>query len=394
MLPRPLPHPPMCRTLSRSPDGDRPPARAGAHRWSHERGARLIAALGVALAATACSRQTPPTPEVAPRPVRTVVAAAQPVSGALVLPGEVRPRIESRLGFRVGGKLAERLVNPGDRVVPGQLLARLDPQDVAPAIAAQQAQVAAARTDLRLAQADLARIRDLRERDFVSQAQLDRQQAGVDAAAARLEVADAQLRQVRTSAEFQALRADSAGVVTAIDAEPGQVVAAGQSVLRVARTAEKEVLVNVPEPSVALARRTAQWQVSVPALGRTVPARMREIGPVSDPASRTYPMRLVLSGALEGIELGMTATVAAAGETAQAIVLPASALTSRDGRPQVWVVDPASATVRPVPVRPQALLDDAVRIAEGLRGGERVVVAGANLLVDGQKVRLLEPAAR
>lgn len=396
MPPRLLPRP--SSSPSAPPAGPRslplPRAPGGAARWSHERGVRLTAVLAIGLAAVACSKAPPQAPEAAPRPVRTVVVAPETVGGTLVLPGEVRPRIESRLGFRVGGKVAERLVNAGDRVAAGQLLARLDPQDVAPAIAAQQAQVVAARTELRLAQADFGRIRDLRERNFVSQAQLDRQQAAVDAAAARLEASEAQLRQVRTSAEFQSLRADAPGIVTAIDAEPGQVVSAGQSVLRIARTAEKEVLVNVPEPSVGLARRTPVWQVYVPALKRTVEARLREVAPLSDPASRTYAMRLVLAGDLEGIELGMTTTVAAAGEAAQAIVLPVAALTSRDGSPKVWVVDPGSATVRPVPVQAQALLDDRVRVSDGLKGGERVVVAGANLLVEGQKVRLLEPAAR
>jgi len=342
------------------------------------------------LVVAGCQKAPPPKVEI-PRPVRTMVV--QPESGevALVLPGELRPRVEARYGFRVGGKIAERRVSVGDRVAPGTVIARLDPQDLAPAITAQQAQVQAARTDLKLAQTELARVKELRERQFIAQAQVDRQQAVTDAAVSRLESAEAQLKQARNAADFQVLTADVVGVVVAVEAEAGQVVAAGQTVVRIANTAEKEVLVNVPEPDLPVVRAARSWAVSVPALGvRPLQARLRELSPLSDPASRTYAMRLTLLGDTAGAELGMTAVVRALRVSEPAFVVPLVALHAKDKQPHVWVVDPAKNTVRAVPVTTAGLLDDSVRIVAGLNPGDRVVTAGANLLVAGQAVRIAE----
>lgn len=348
----------------------------------------LTLLLAVSLAA--CEKDVPAKVET-PRPVRTVVA--QPVAQeiALTLPAEIRPRIETRYGFRIGGKIAQRFVSVGDRVAPGALLARLDPRDIAPAIAAQSAQVEAARTDLTLARAELGRVRELHARNYLSAAQLDRQQAATDSAAARLDAAQAQLDAARNNERFQELRADAAGVVTAIEAEAGQVVAAGQPVIRVAGTADKEALVNLPEAQVEIARQVERWEVVVPALGdRRLQASLRELSPLSDPASRTYPMRLALNGDAQGVQLGMTAVVHAVRKSEPGFVLPITVLWSRDGRPHVWRVDEGTATVQPVPVRTDGFLDDAVRITAGLNAGDRIVTAGANLLAPGQKVRVLE----
>lgn len=338
-----------------------------------------------------CERDTP-VREEQPRPVRTVVVTPSETASVLELPGEIRPRIETRYGFRIGGKLADRFVSVGDELKPGQRLARLDPQDVAPAIAAARAQREAARTDLNLARIELMRLKDLRSQNYVSQAQVDRQQAQTDSAASRLRSAEAQLAEAENAAAFQLLVADEAGVVTAIEAEAGQVVAAGQTVLRVARTDELELQIFVPEGELAAARAARTWSVTIPALGNAVlEARVRELSPVADPASRTYPMRLSLKGDRQGAAMGMSATARAVRASAQAIVLPMSALHSTDATPKVWVVG-EDLTVRAVPVRTGGLLDDAVRIVEGLAPGMRVVTAGANLLVEGQKVRLADPA--
>lgn len=350
----------------------------------------LVAAVVTALAG--CDRQ-PPERQERERPVRTVVVAPSRTIATLELPGEVRPRVETRYGFRVGGKIAERHVSVGDRVGPGQRLATLDPQDVAPAIAAARAQREAARTDLELARIELDRLKALRDLNYVSQAQVDRQQAQTDSAGSRLRSAEAQLTQATNSAAFQILVADATGVVTAIEAEAGQVVAAGQAVVRVARTGEMELLAHVPEADLALARSVRDWQVAIPALGgRLVPATMRELSPVADPASRTYPIRLSLGGNLSSVALGMTATARAMRETGEAIVLPISALHASDDVPKVWVVDPDS-SVRSVAVGTDGLLDDAVRIVAGLKPGDRVVTAGASLLREGQKVRVIEGEA-
>ena len=357
-----------------------------------------LLALGCAVALLAGCSKAPPARSEPVRPVHTVIA--QPWAGVapLVLPGELRPRIETRYGFRVGGKLAERRVSIGDRVAAGTVLARLDPQDVQPAVIAQTAQVEAARTEFKLAQIELGRLRELRDRNYVSQAQVDRQQAGADAAQARLDAAQAQLRQASNAAEFQTLRADVAGVVTAVEAEVGQVLAAGQAVVRVAATADKEVLVNVPERDLERARKVRGWTVVLP--GRAdapLEARLRELAPLADPASRTYAMRLTLLGDTTGAELGMSATVKPAGVPTDdaapvTFVLPLAALYAKDRQAQVWLVDPSTSTVRAVPVRTAGFLDESVRVVEGIKPGDVVVTAGANLLVPGQKVRPIEAA--
>jgi RND family efflux transporter MFP subunit len=286
----------------------------------------------------------------------------------------------------------QRSVSVGDRVVPGQILARLDPTDLTPALQAQQAQVVAARTDRDLAAVELERLRSLRAQNYISQAALDRQQATHDAAQARLLAAEAQQTQARNALDFQVLKADVAGVVTAVEAEVGQVVAAGQPVIRIAHTGEREIALNVPERDLALVRDTSTWAVLVNALGdRPVAGRLREISPISDPASRTYPARITLQGDLDGVALGMTAVVQALRPAEPAFVLPLSALQSTDGRPRVWRVD-AQGVVAPVEVRTGGLLDDAVRVIDGLNAGDRIVTAGANLLRPGQVVRVIEDA--
>jgi len=353
---------------------------------------RLPAVLGLALALVACAPKEDPVAKVdPPRPVRTLVVEPGPTTVAVQLPGEVRPRVESRLGFRVGGKLASRSVSVGDRVRAGQELARLDPTDLAPALQAQQAQVAAARTERELAAVDLQRLRSLQASNYISQASLDRQQATHDAAVSRLEAAEAQLRQARNAIAFQVLRADADGVVMAVEAEAGQVVAAGQPVIRVARGGAPEVAVDIPEGQLALVRSAGDWVVTVPALGgRSLAGRVRELSPVADPASRTYPARIALSGDLEGVALGMTTVVRAVRPAAAGFVVPLSALHSLDGTPRVWRVEPASGTVEAVVVETGGLVDDAVRITAGLSAGDRIVTAGANLLVPKQAVRVLD----
>jgi len=353
----------------------------------------LMAVLGLSLLG-ACTKE--PAPRAEPvRPVRTVVVQPQSSLAAINLPGEVRPRLETRYGFRVGGKLSERRVSVGDRVQAGTVLARLDPQDLAPQVALQQAQLDAARTELKLAQIDANRTRDLRERNFVSQSQLDRQQAVVDGAQSKVSATQAQLDQARNATAFQVLRAEAEGVVVGVEAEAGQVVSAGQPVIRVALVKDRDVVVNVPEKEMELARRIERWQVSLPATGgNPVPARIREISPLADPASRTYAVRLTLLADVPGAEWGMSAVVQGLRAGEAVFVLPMSVLWSKDGQPHVWRLDPATGTVAPVRVQTAGLLDDGVRIRDGLKAGDVVVTAGANLLIAGQTVRRLDEAAK
>lgn len=358
-------------------------------RLPRQRLSLLVFLLPFALAA--CQRPEPQRVE-AVRPVRTVVAQPQPVDSELRLPGELRPRVEIVHAFRIGGRIAERMVSVGDRVAAGQPLARLDPSDTAPVLASAQAALSAAKTDARLAQAELARQQELHQRGYLSEAALDRVRAGREAAQARVDAAMAQLRQAQNAVSYEQLRAAHAGYVASVDAEAGQVVAAGQPVVRIARAGEIEVRVDVPERDLAAARRSARWQVRVPAAGdRTLAARVRELSPMADPASRTYAMRLTVEADAAGLALGMSAVASAVREGQEAVfVLPVTALNTQDRQPRVWLVDPGTSKVRQVPVVTAGLDGDTVRIVGGLAAGDRVVVAGANLLVAGQQVRLAD----
>lgn len=326
-----------------------------------------------------------------PRPVRYLQVGLTGVGNISYLPGEIRPRYEQRYGFRVGGKIASRLVDIGQEVKTGQVLAVLDSQDVLPAIKLQEAQVEVARSDFQLQQSELKRQRELCDKGFVSGAALERQTAATDAAQSRLHAAQAQLANVRNNLDFQTLRADKMGVVVAVDADAGSVVATGQSVVRVAQLGEKEIAVNVPERVVALMKQATGFVATLDAVAdKTYAAKLRELSPAADPASRTYSARLSIIDADDALKIGMSATVRLALGEAQAIVLPNSALYTRDDVTRVWLVDRASETVKPVAVKVGQSTNDGVTIASGINTGDLVVTAGANLLLSGQKVRLLE----
>ena len=201
-----------------------------------------MAAMGLA----GCGKAPEPRPEEI-RAVRVLKVGGLAEADVLEFPGEVRPRYETRLGFRVGGKITERLAETGSKVKAGQPIARLDPRDLQLADAAARSQVVQLEAEEKLARADLARYRELREKNFISQADFDRRQSALDTAAARLDSARAQQHQVANQAGYAVLAADAAGVILAFEAEAGQVVAAGQTVARLARLGESEVVMAVPE---------------------------------------------------------------------------------------------------------------------------------------------------
>jgi multidrug efflux system membrane fusion protein len=354
--------------------------------------------LVTAMLLAACTGDpSPPAAAAAetPRPVRAMQVQPAGAVDGLVLPGEVRARHEHRYGFRVGGKIARRWVEVGQPVAAGQVLAVLDAADVTPVLAAQQAQVEAAQAEAALQRAERTRQRTLREQGFLSGAALERQEALTDAAEARLAAAVAAREQARNALAFQTLRADRAGIVTAVEVEAGSVVAAGQPVLRVAATGENELLVAVPERAVNAVRGALSMRATLDALpGRTFDLRLRELAPGADPASRTYAARLTFVQPDPGLRWGMSATVRIALDETPVIVVPLSALQTSDATPRVWVIDTSSRTVQPVAVTLGGGRDDGVVVREGLRGGEWVVTAGANLLQPGQRVRLPEAAAQ
>lgn len=360
-----------------------------------------LATVLIILALSACSKKEESSPansaktgpaEVV-RPVNTIQITLGNVGGDLYLPADVRPRFEQRYAFRVNGKIAQRKVEVGQTVSAGQILAVMDSSDVMPAIAAQTAQVEAAKTDVTLQQAEFKRVQELSGKGFLSTAALDRQKASTDAALARLKAAQSQLASVQNSLTFQTLKADKAGIVTSVEADASAVVAAGQTVVRVAQLGEKELVVSVPEKQIKALREATQIiAVSDAVSGKVYGAKLRELAPTADPASRTYLARLSILNPDENLRLGMSASVRIGLGQQQSITVPNTALYTRDNVARVWVVDKATETVRAVEVQLGASTDSGVVITQGLKVGDVVVTAGANLLLQGQKIRLLGSA--
>jgi len=359
-------------------------------RCTQPRSKTLAAALAAVSLLSACGKPPQPKPEEI-RPVRVIRIGEQPGARAAEFAGEVRARHEARLAFRVSGKLVERMVDVGTEVRAGQILARLDAADLALAAASVQAQVVAATAERDLASSEFRRARELRDRNFISQAELDRRASALAAAEARLAALQAQSRQAANQSGYATLVADAAGVIVAIEAEAGQVVSAGQTVARLARHGEREIAFAVPESRRGLVEIATDYEVTLNALpGRTLRAKLRELSPAADPVTRTYAARASIAGAAAGVELGMSARiVASAGAGAGRIELPIAALHTRGDSPQVMLVGKDAAT-RLQPVKTAGLAGERVVVESGLSPGDVVVAAGASLLRPGQKVRVLE----
>lgn len=336
----------------------------------------------LSLLLSACGRPEAAAPP--PRPV-LVQAAAAAAMGSTSYSGEVRARHEADLAFRVGGKIAARLVDAGAEVQPGTPLARLDPADLQLALAAARAQVAAAESEAATARADRERYADLLGKKFVSQAAFDAKANAERNAQARLDQARAQAATSGNQAGYGSLTADRAGVVTAVLADAGQVVAAGQAVLRVARPEEKEVAIAIPESRVAQVKATREFTVHLWAQpGLAVKGELRELAPAADAATRTFAARIRLVDPPPEVRLGMTARVSAGADAAGPVVVPLTAVIDQGQGPAVWVVVDGKARRRPVQLG--RFREDGAEIAGGLAAGEAVVVAGGLKLVPGQPV--------
>jgi multidrug efflux system membrane fusion protein len=328
----------------------------------------LVAALAAASLA-GCDKE--PVAPVAVRPV-LVQKAAPGGARPTVYAGEIRARYESDLGFRIAGKIVARLVDVGAAVKAGQALARLDPADAAQTLKEAEA-------NLSLADAEAKRYRELLAKHFVSQSALDAKETALKAAVAQAALA-------RNQAAYTTLAADHDGVVTAVVAEVGQVVAAGQAVFRVARPGEKEALINVPEGRLAEFRAAKSLTVTPwadPAL--TLPGRLRELAPAADAATRTYAARISVA-ANPALELGMTVRVELPPADGDGTVLvPSAAVVDQGQGPAVWIVTDGHAQRRPVHVRQHR--EDGELLDAGVKPGELVVVVGAHKLVAGEPVR-------
>lgn len=349
-----------------------------------------ILALSFLVPLAACGdKPKPPVPSP-----RVVLAYQVRVGGGAAqaeYSGEVKPRHEAALGFRVAGKLIERRVEVGDSVAAGQVLARLDPADLAQSLKGAQAQLAAAEAERTFARAELERYRGLRAQQFVSQAALDGKETALKSAEEKFRAAAAQRAIAANQAAYAALVSDSAGVVSAVLAEPGQVLAAGQPVIKVARSGEKEVAIALPENRVAAATHARAVEISLwAAPDKRYRGRVREVAPQADPVTRTFAVRVSLLDADDDVRLGMTARVSLADAGGSApMLIPAGSVFQQGKQAAVWVIA-TDGRVHLRPVQVSAWREDGAAIQGGLAEGERIVAAGAYKLVEGEKVQVAD----
>ena len=358
---------------------------------------KLIQA-GAALLASVCLLAACSKPQPAQEPVRAVrivTVGLNPMSANAEFAGEVRARVESRLGFRVGGKLVRRQAEPGQRVKAGQVLAQLDPQDFKLAADAGRAQVTAALTNRDLVAAEYKRFKALRDQNFISGAELERREATLKAAQAQLDQAQAQLSGQGNQASYTTLLADVSGVVTAVDAEVGQVVTAGASVLRIAQDGPRDVVFSVPEDRAGLLKLGAGVDVRAWTSTSALKGVVREVAASADPVTRTFQVKVALS-AQDNLALGSTVTVipqVPGNASPQVIKLPTSALRQDGNATAVWVLDAPSMTVKLQKIQIATADGNDVVVASGLQPGMQVVSEGVHVLSPGQKVTIYKEKA-
>lgn len=342
----------------------------------------LILALPVLLAA--CSKEVAPPANVE-RLASTLVVGALATDNGNMYSGEVRARYETVLGFRIGGKIVARLVDAGAFVKKGQVLARLDAADTGLQESAAQAQYS-------LAEDELKRYRELREQGFVSQSALDAKETALKSAAAQAGLA-------RNQAAYTSLLSDRDGVVSATLAEVGQVVSAGQAVVRVAQQGEREVTFAIPESRYTSVKVGMAAEIELSAAGDSVSSTLhghvREISPSADPASRTYPVRVSFDSRNSKVALGMSARVRlneadkVSAQTNEGFLLPLSAIFQQGDKAAVWIVAAdRSVSLRPVVV--SAYRDDGALVSSGVAAGERIVSAGVHKITAGEKIKIIE----
>jgi RND family efflux transporter MFP subunit len=334
--------------------------------------------------------------ELSPRPARVMEITFRPQSQTLSLAGTVVPRIEASLGFRVAGKVIGRDVDVGAVLSAGQLIARLDPTDYRLAVENARAALGSADADYARAKADFDRYMNLRGSTAFMAQTLDQRQSTSSIALARVEQARSQLTTAENNLAYTELHADGPGIVTAVQAEVGQVLAQGQTVVRVARTDEIEILVGVPEHRLKAVREAADASYELWSdPSRRFAAHLRELSPSADPVTRTYPARFSVVEKPDFIGLGMTATLAFSRPDRQSLAeVPLGAIFQQGKEPAVWIVDKASGAVTLRPVTVGRWRDDTALISSGVKDGELIATAGVHKLESGQKVKPFLQAAR
>jgi RND family efflux transporter MFP subunit len=351
-----------------------------------------LAALAAALLLSGCNPTHEAAREAPPRPVLVVEAHYAPREQAQVLSGVVKARTESDLAFRVAGKMATRLVDAGALVKAGEALAHLDETDFRLQLEEAQAEQASANAALSQAEAEERRLATLSKQGWTANAEFDKARAAADQARAAVVRADRAASLAQNAIDYATLPADAAGVISAVEAEPGQVVAAGAPIVRLAHSAETEAAVSVPETLIERARQSKAAVEFWALPGVSVAATLRELSPNSDPATRTYPARFTLIDAPKDVRLGMSVTVTLADEAARVARVPVAAVFDSGAGPTVWVVD-SSGAVSAARVTLAGLDAEQAFIGAGVPEGARIVALGVHKLSEGDKVRPVETLA-
>ncbi len=336
-----------------------------------------------------CQQATPP--QQAPRPALVVSVGAQTTPAPTILVGEIRSRYETVQGFRVAGKIISRKVEVGDSVRHGQLMASLDAADAGLTVSAAQSEVAAAEAEAALALAELERQKQLYAKKFIALSALDVHEARNKSAQAHLQQARSQAAVAGNQSHYTSLLAERDGVITEIRAEPGQVVEAGEPVVRISVQGTLEAAVAVPESRMKGVRVGTPAEIRLWAGHETVyRGKVREVAPAADSATRTFAVRVALAPGqadLAEIRQGMTAGVRFYHEDNAGYLLPSNAVTQINGKTVVWVVDSKTGQVHQRPIIAGVFREDGVPVTDGVSPGDQVVVAGLHKLVEGQVVR-------
>ena len=352
-----------------------------------------LASFMIVVALGGCDRKEEAPPDI--RPVRTVTVEPGTGTETTTLTGEIRARYESDLGFRIDGKIVDRPVDVGSIVKKGTVLARLDPQPRQQDLQSAKADAAAAKATLVKQQAAETRQAQLLKDGYATRAAYDDAVAGLQEAQSQVESANARLQQAQDNLGYTQLLADADGVITSVTGNIGQVVSAGQAVVRLAQPGEREAAFNVSEAILNSARTPPPVTVTLasnPSI--KVVGQIRYVSPQADPTTRTYEGRVSLPNAPPEMLLGATVIGSATVQRENQLELPGSALFEQGGKPAVWIVDPKANTVSLRPVSVGRYTGEKIVISGGLNKGDIVVTAGVQKLIPSQKVRLLNAAAQ
>ena len=348
---------------------------------------RIIVAALIAASLAGCEKSVAPAPQA--RPVRTVTVQGQAQGETVSLTGQVRAKDQVSLAFRLDGRMIERPVHVGDVLTAGDVVARLDPQNQQNTLRSAQASVSSAEAVLAQARLTFLRHQELLKDGATSQHEFDVAQQNFRTAEAQVSSAQAQLRIAQDQLSYTTLFADGPGAVTAVGAEPGEVVRAGQSIVQVAREGGRDAVFDVPEQLMRTGPRDPLVEIALTNDPRvTATGRVREVAPQADSASRTFQVKVGITKPPEAMRLGATVTGRIKLSAPPGVELPASALTEANGHPAVWIVDPQSNTVSLRDVDVLRYDPSSVVISHGLDAGDIVVTAGVQTLHPGQKVRL------